>query len=183
MEIVIVSKNRVVGIGEEDSGLSDIDYFSSLPNYSECLGLISKKSFDMLTAHRIEQVRRNIITEIKIKKGNIFMSQSEHFYLYSIKNIDPVLYEVIGFNCILNLKGNNYDSIVSLKNYFFKDFDFTKNDFEQLEYYTNYLICSYYEGEASHIYTSDIMANQIIENFDELYFRKIGSKLRVEELS
>lgn len=72
----------------------------------------------MLTAHRIEQVRRNIITEIKIKKGNIFMSQSEHFYLYSIKNIDPVLYEVIGFNCILNLKGNNYDSIVSLKTIF-----------------------------------------------------------------
>jgi hypothetical protein len=70
-----------------------------------------------------------------------------------------------------------------LKEFFFKDYEFTKNDFEQLEFYTNYLICSYYEGEAAHIYTNDNMVNQIIETFDDLYFSKVGSRFNIEELS
>lgn len=184
MEIVIVSKNRVVGLDERDSGLTDIDYFSTLPNYSDCLGLISKYSLKMLSKDRIEQVRKNTIADIKILKKNLFINnQSEHFYLYSIKNIEPILYEVIGYNCILNLKSTNYKNITYLKEFFFKDYGFTKNDFEQLEFYANYLICSYYEGEAAHIYTNDIMVNQIIETFDNLYFSKVGSRINIEELS
>ncbi len=182
MEIVIVTKSRNIGIDENVTGLRDFDYFSVLPNFHNCIGLISKKSMKMLKKNRQKEIKNNIVDRLNIKNKYFFLNQSDEFFLYDIKNIEPVLYEVLGYNCIINFKGANYQVLELLKSFFFKDSNFTKEDFDHLELNTDYLISSYYEGEASFLYTKDRLVPKILENFNRICLKNCGSKITIEEL-
>ncbi len=182
MEIVLVTKNRRVGIDEDISGLSDFDYFALLPNYYSSIGLISKNSLNILPMNRKNEVKKNILDRVDITKKTFFLSQKKIFFIYKSKGIRPVLYEVPGYNCIIKLKGGDYRGLESLQSFFFRDNNFNDNDFNALEMNTDYLICSYYEGEASFIYTAETLLPKIIDDFNRLCIEKSGLKITVEEL-
>lgn len=182
MEIVIVTKNRSIGIDEDVSGLSDFDYFSLLPGYHNSIGLLSYKSLKMLSVERRNEVEINILDSFNITNKSLLMSHKEEFFLYKISDITPVLYEVPGYNCVINLKGDDYLILKSFQSFLFRDNDFNNHDFSALELNANYLICSYYEGEASFIYTVDSLVPKIIDDFNRLCIEKCGIKITVEEL-
>ncbi len=182
MEIVVVTKSRNIGLDEDVTELRDIDYFSVLPKFTRCIGLLSLKSMKMLKKNRQNEVENNILDRLKIRNKYFLTNQSKDFLLYDIRNIKPVLYEVLGYNCIINFKGINYQVLESLKSFFFKDSGFTKEDFNNLELNTDYLISSYYEGEASFLYTNDRLVPIILENFNRICVENCGSKITVEDL-
>ena len=182
MECVIHTRNRAIGLDEEISDLADYDYFSVLPNFAQTVGLISRQSSSMLKEGRQKQIEENLIEVLSSKKKDSFFGQSDEFLLYDFKNIKPVLYEVCGFNCLVNTKGNDYGCLELVKAFYQRDHGFVRDDFDKLEMYTNYLICSYYEGEATHLYTDERMAGQIIAKFNELCFEKCGANISVVEL-
>lgn len=183
MELVLVTKNRSIGIDESISCLSDFDYFSLLPNYHSSIGLISHSSLNMLPTNQKSEIEKNVFDCLNITKKTLFYKQKNIFFLYHIKTIKPVLYEVPGYNCIINLKDDNYHALNSLQSFFLIDHNFDDNDFRSLETATNYLICSYYEGEASFIYTAENFVETIIGIFDNACIKKSGFKITIAELS
>jgi hypothetical protein len=182
MEIVIVTKNRNVGIDEDVSDLSDFDYFSLLPNYHNSIGLISNKSLKMLSKYRRAEIKKNILDCLTITNKKLIFNQKDSYFIYKIENIRPVLYEVPGYNCIINFKGIEYHLLKSIKSFFLRDSNFTENDFNNLELNTEYMICSYFEGEASFIYTIDRLVPTILDDFNTLCIKKCESKITIEEL-
>lgn len=182
MEIVLVTKSRSIGIDEDASGLSDYDYFSLLPNYNNSFGIISSNSLNMLSTKRKNEVKNNVLDSFSITNKGIFLRKKEIFIVYTIKDIKPVLYEVLGYNCVINLKGDDYCILKSLQSFLSRDNSFNGKDFEALELNADYLICSYYEGEASFIYTVERFIPKIIDDFNRLCIKKCGLNVTVEEL-
>ena len=182
MECVIHTRTRSLGLDEELTGFSDYHYFSFLPNFKDCIGVISRQSNTMLEKHRKQEVEQNLIQVLSLKRSKGLFSQSEEFLVYRCQNMRPVLYDVPGYNCMVSLKGNDYGNLASLKEFYRKDHGFQRTDFDNLELHTNYIICSYYECEATHFYTTDFMANQIIAKFNQVCFQNSQSKLSVVEL-
>lgn len=183
MEIVLITKRQSVGLNESVSGLRDIDYFSALPGFHKCFGMISQRSLKMLENYRKKEIESSMVCNVKLESGNFVLNKKDNFILYDIKDIEPVLYEVIGYNCIINFKeGIDINHLEPLKYFFFKDNNFNNDDFNNLEIKTNYLISSYYEGEASFIYTNDNFVQIIIEVFNKVCIKKCGEKITVDKL-
>lgn len=183
MEIVLVTRKRSVGIDDDSSGMSDFEYLSLLPGYNDSIGVLSNTSLNMLPGNRKNEIKSNSLGSVTLTKKGVLLSQNEDFHLYKIKDVDPVLYEVLGYNCLVNFKGDCFHGLSSLKSFLFRDYDFSDEDFNALEETASYMVCSYYEGEAAFIYTSDELAEKIINDFNKLCMEKCGTSIVVEELT
>lgn len=183
MEILLVTKKQIIGLDEDDTGLSDLDYFSALPNYYNSIGVISEKSMKMLSKNRQKEIANNTLGRVRVKSKKLAFTRKYGYYAYSIKDIKPVYFEVFGYNCIINLKKSDYSVVKLLKPFLFGNTKFTKKDFKNLEDYTDYLISSYYDGEASFLYTKNSLVPKIIEVFNTICIKNGGGKITIENLS
>lgn len=182
MEIVVVTRSRNIGLDEDFSGLNDYDYLLTLPYFSKSFGLLSYNSIAMLDKDLQKAVEKNQITTLKIRKKYSIFRQKDKFLIYKLNNINPILYEVCGFNCLINQKVGDYTYLELVKSFYYTDGGFVKEDFDNLEKNVNYIICSYYEGEAIHLYTDDCLADKIIVEFEKLCFEKCGLNVNISRL-
>jgi hypothetical protein len=182
MEIIVESKNKCIGIDEDVSNLSDIDYLQTLPFFSDSLGVISDDSWRVLDKEKRQLVKKNIMHEFYLKKSRFFLAEKKKFFAYSFRNFLPVFYEVPGFNRVVNFSGKDFLKFDTISPFLLNGHGFLKQDFEKLEESSNYLVCSYYDGGACHLYMKDSLVNSAITSFAKLCNETCGQPLNIMNL-